>query len=183
MARVVHFELPADDPERAVKFYEGVFGWQIQKWDGPQDYWLAHTGAPDTPGIDGAIMRRDPTMPSVVNTIDVKALGVDIAVVCQCGDRDLHTRIGARGIVRRNRRVVDGRHRDSDADSARCRFRVFHAIRELIVAIELASQLANMRPSRGDRLDIAVIDRDILRAADVHRRRVGGCVVVVGLLR
>ena len=36
MARVVHFELPADDPERAVKFYEGVFGWQIQKWDGPQ---------------------------------------------------------------------------------------------------------------------------------------------------
>ena len=81
MARVVHFELPADDPERAVKFYEGVFGWQIQKWDGPQDYWLATTGAPNTPGIDGAIMRRDPTMPSVVNTIDVKALDDMIATV------------------------------------------------------------------------------------------------------
>ena len=60
MARVVHFELAADDPERAAKFYEGVFGWQIQKWDGPQDYWLATTGPKDTPGIDGAIMRRHP---------------------------------------------------------------------------------------------------------------------------
>jgi catechol 2,3-dioxygenase-like lactoylglutathione lyase family enzyme len=44
MARVVHFELAADDPERAVKFYQQVFGWQIHKWDGPQDYWLATTG-------------------------------------------------------------------------------------------------------------------------------------------
>jgi uncharacterized protein len=81
MARVIHFELAADDPERAVKFYEGVFGWQIQKWDGPQDYWLTTTGAADTPGIDGAIMRRDPNMPGVVNTIDVTALDDVIAMV------------------------------------------------------------------------------------------------------
>ena len=81
MARVIHFELAADDPERAVKFYEGVFGWQIKKWDGPQDYWLATTGAKDTPGIDGAIMRRDPGMPAVVNTIDVAALDEMIAAV------------------------------------------------------------------------------------------------------
>jgi predicted enzyme related to lactoylglutathione lyase len=81
MSRVVHFELCADDPERAVKFYEDVFGWKIQKWDGPQDYWLATTGAKDTPGIDGAIMRRDPSMPSVINTIDVTALDDMIASV------------------------------------------------------------------------------------------------------
>jgi uncharacterized protein len=81
MARVVHFELAADDPERAVKFYEGVFGWQIKKWEGPQDYWLAVTGDPNTPGIDGAIMRRDPGMPSVINTIDVAALDDMIATV------------------------------------------------------------------------------------------------------
>ena len=49
MSRVVHFELCADDPERAVKFYEEVFGWKIQKWDGPQDYWLATTGAKRSP--------------------------------------------------------------------------------------------------------------------------------------
>ena len=32
MARVVHFELAADDPARAVAFYANVFGWQINQW-------------------------------------------------------------------------------------------------------------------------------------------------------
>ena len=36
MPRVIHFELSADDPARAVKFYDEVFGWKTQKWDGPQ---------------------------------------------------------------------------------------------------------------------------------------------------
>ena len=31
MSRVVHFEIPADDPERAVEFYKKVFGWKIDK--------------------------------------------------------------------------------------------------------------------------------------------------------
>ncbi|WP_424204801.1 VOC family protein [Sulfuricaulis sp.] len=38
MPRVVHFELPADDPQRAVAFYEKAFGWTITKWEGPFDY-------------------------------------------------------------------------------------------------------------------------------------------------
>ncbi len=29
MPRVVHFEIPADDPERAIEFYRQVFGWKI----------------------------------------------------------------------------------------------------------------------------------------------------------
>ena len=85
MARVIHFELAADDPERATEFYKNVFGWQIQKWEGPQDYWLATTGAKDTPGINGAIMRRDPGMPAVVNTIDVESLDDMIATVTANG--------------------------------------------------------------------------------------------------
>jgi predicted enzyme related to lactoylglutathione lyase len=32
MPRVVHFEIPADDTGRAVKFYQKVFGWKIEKW-------------------------------------------------------------------------------------------------------------------------------------------------------
>ena len=34
MLRVVHFEINADDPERVVKFYQKVFGWKIEKWNG-----------------------------------------------------------------------------------------------------------------------------------------------------
>jgi uncharacterized protein len=53
MARVVHFEFNADDPERAAQFFADVFGWDIQKWEGPADYWLASTG--EGLGINGAL--------------------------------------------------------------------------------------------------------------------------------
>jgi predicted enzyme related to lactoylglutathione lyase len=58
MPRVVHFEIHADDPQRAVTFYQDIFGWQINKWEGPQDYWLVTTGPENEPGINGAILRR-----------------------------------------------------------------------------------------------------------------------------
>ncbi len=74
MPRVIHFEIPADDPERAVKFYEEVFGWKIEKWDGPFDYWLVRTGEEDEPGINGAIHSREMS-PIVKNAIGVDSFG------------------------------------------------------------------------------------------------------------
>ncbi len=38
MPRVVHFEIHAGDPTRAVNFYQKIFGWTFQKWEGPMDY-------------------------------------------------------------------------------------------------------------------------------------------------
>ena len=73
MPRVVHFEIPADDPERAVRFYSAVFSWQVEKWPGPTDYWLITTGSKDKPGIDGAILRRIGES-KVVDTIDVPSV-------------------------------------------------------------------------------------------------------------
>lgn len=58
MARVGHFEIHADDPNRAINFYQNAFDWQFSKWDGPQDYWLIKTGTSDTPGIDGGLLKR-----------------------------------------------------------------------------------------------------------------------------
>ena len=78
MGRVVHFEIHADDPERAAAFYGGVFGWEVVKWDGPVDYWLVTSGPDSEPGINGAIVRRmgskppeDASVNSFVNTIEV----------------------------------------------------------------------------------------------------------------
>ena len=58
MARVVHFEIHASEPERAVNFYQTVFDWQFQKWEGPMEYWMVITGPDDQPGINGGLMRR-----------------------------------------------------------------------------------------------------------------------------
>ena len=74
MPRVVHFEINADDPERAVKFYQEVFGWKIKKWEGPMDYWLATTGPDDQPGINGGIMKRTDPQASTQNTVDVPSV-------------------------------------------------------------------------------------------------------------
>jgi uncharacterized protein len=55
MPRAMHLDRFADDPARAVAFYEGVFGWKTNKHDGPMDCWLVSTGPADEPGIHGAI--------------------------------------------------------------------------------------------------------------------------------
>jgi predicted enzyme related to lactoylglutathione lyase len=73
MPRVVHFEIPADDPERAAGFYKEVFGWQFRRWDGPMDYWMVMTGDPSAPGIDGGMSRRQGGA-AVTNTIDVPSV-------------------------------------------------------------------------------------------------------------
>ena len=60
MARPIHFEIPADDPERAIAFYAQALGWKAQKFEG-MEYWLVTTGEEGEPGIDGGIApRRDP---------------------------------------------------------------------------------------------------------------------------
>ena len=58
MARVIQFEIRANDPERARRFYQRLFGWEFTRWEGPQDYWLVRTGNPGDPGIDGGLMPR-----------------------------------------------------------------------------------------------------------------------------
>ena len=73
MSRVIHFEVLAEDPERATAFYSNVFGWEINKWDGPEDYWLVTTGAEDTPGINGAIAHSRGEAVAV-NTIEVASI-------------------------------------------------------------------------------------------------------------
>lgn len=85
MPRPVHFEIPAENPERAMQFYTSVFGWKFNKWDGPMDYWVISTGQPGEPGIDGGLMpRRDPTQPCV-NTIGVANVDQSLQTIAQEG--------------------------------------------------------------------------------------------------
>lgn len=58
MSRVVHFEIQAGNPQRAIGFYEKVFSWQFKKMEGPIDYWLITTGPAEVPGINGGLVPR-----------------------------------------------------------------------------------------------------------------------------
>lgn len=65
MGRLVHFEIHADDMERAKKFYGGVFGWTFEDWSeyAGMPYFGATTGDPSQPGIDGALIKRQGAAP------------------------------------------------------------------------------------------------------------------------
>jgi uncharacterized protein len=58
MPRVVHFEIHAEKPARAIEFYHKVFGWEFQKWEGPIEYWMINTGPTDQLGINGGLIPR-----------------------------------------------------------------------------------------------------------------------------
>jgi len=58
MNRVVHFEIGAEDTDRAIDFYEKVFGWKFENAQMPEDYWLIKAGEENEIGINGGLFRR-----------------------------------------------------------------------------------------------------------------------------
>jgi hypothetical protein len=79
---VVHFEIPADNPERATRFYRELFGWEIQKMDFPggPEYWTVSTvptdgkGQPVRPGVNGGLTRRQHPGQPPVNYVSVESV-------------------------------------------------------------------------------------------------------------
>ena len=84
--RVVHFEVPYDDVDRATSFYQDVFGWQIQGI--PElDYHIASTGpsgdqGPTEPGyIGGGMFARQANIATPIITIDVDNIDATLATI------------------------------------------------------------------------------------------------------
>ncbi len=74
MPKVVHFEINADDPLRAKNFYEDVFKWKIEKWEGPIEYWNIDAGEEDEEGIGGGIQKREQPEDQIFNYIKVTSV-------------------------------------------------------------------------------------------------------------
>ena len=92
--RVVHFDVYADDVERAIAFYQSVFGWSIKKVEG-MDYWLINTGE-GQPGIDGGLSKREsPTQGSIPQfgftcTVAVEDAQAAFAAAVAAGGSEIH---------------------------------------------------------------------------------------------
>jgi uncharacterized protein len=96
MNKVVHFEVPAEDLERAKKFYSAVFGWKLDQL-GPEmgNYVMVRTTEvdektrmPSEPGaINGGMMVRMRPVKSPVITIAVEDIDAAIAQVKANGGR------------------------------------------------------------------------------------------------
>jgi uncharacterized protein len=91
MGGVVHFEIPADDQDRARKFYQGALGWRIEPVPG-MDYSMVITtdmddaGQPTAPGgINGGMMAREGQITSPVITVDVPDINATLRSVEELG--------------------------------------------------------------------------------------------------
>jgi uncharacterized protein len=104
MPRVIHFEIHADEPERAIGFYTSVFGWQFLKFPNAfTDYWVVKTGETDQPGIDGGLLKRDIHFEGVgttafVCTIAVADLDVYLMKVNTSGGQLARDRMAVAGV-------------------------------------------------------------------------------------
>ena len=98
MARVIHFNISADDTSRAAEFYRTVFGWKAEKWPGPVDYWLVTTGPDAQPGINGGIGRREDPGDHTTNSIEVKSLEDAEAKIVAAGGKVLEPKMPIPGI-------------------------------------------------------------------------------------
>jgi uncharacterized protein len=68
--QLVYFEVPAQDADRAQTFYEDLFGWKFQSWEGPMDYRMvdgAQPGGAIYPSQEG---ERDPIVYFDTDDID-----------------------------------------------------------------------------------------------------------------
>jgi predicted enzyme related to lactoylglutathione lyase len=78
-----HVEIPADDPGRAQRFYEGVFGWGFTEMEGFPDYFLYRSGPGD---MGGAIGKRGESAGTVLRAyVSVDAIDASLAKVNEHG--------------------------------------------------------------------------------------------------
>lgn len=82
MPTVVHFEIPADNVDRAKNFYSDLFGWEIEEMP-ETDYWLVVTSG-EKP-VNGGIMKRQNPEQKITNYIDVSSVEEYITKVNDLG--------------------------------------------------------------------------------------------------
>jgi uncharacterized protein len=105
MNKVVHFEFPWDDKERAKGFYQKVFGWKPFEWEqmgytswqtGPIDEKMQPTEAGF---INGGSSKRDPEMPHPMFYIDTDNIDDTLSKIVASGGKVVRakTPLGQKG--------------------------------------------------------------------------------------
>jgi hypothetical protein len=93
MDKVVHFEVPFDDGERATTFYREAFGWQLNSM--PQFQYTLVTTTPtdesgnltEIGGINGGMLARQGPITAPIITIGVENLDDALARVEKLGGK------------------------------------------------------------------------------------------------
>jgi len=87
MPTIVHFDISAEEPERARRFYETLFGWKITPLPGPVPYHLIETADSEgSPGVGGGVSQRsEGEKGGITNFIGVDSIERYVAKVEEAG--------------------------------------------------------------------------------------------------
>jgi predicted enzyme related to lactoylglutathione lyase len=90
---IIHFEIPAADVEKLRQFYAGLFGWKIEKYPGPMEYWIIQTVPTDDkgmllrPGVNGGMVKKESAEQKPLNYISVESIDESIEKVKKLGGK------------------------------------------------------------------------------------------------
>lgn len=107
MDKVIHFEIPVDELERAQKFYKSIFGWNMNEVPGTEYIMVGTTesnekGMPTEPGaINGGMMKRQAPVTYPVITINVRNIDETLKKLKKMGGEVMKEKmpVGAMGYL------------------------------------------------------------------------------------
>jgi hypothetical protein len=85
MATIVHFDVPAEDPERAKKFYATLFDFRYQPVPELQYTLITTSNLDGTPGIGGGLGKRMDPSQRMMNYFGVKSIDAAMKQVTKLG--------------------------------------------------------------------------------------------------
>lgn len=89
MNRVVNFDFPTDNPERAIDFFSSIFNWKFTEWNN-EKYWLIETGNKHKRGVNGSMIKRRHPLQQCSIMIQVENIDVTLKKVVEQGGRIVH---------------------------------------------------------------------------------------------
>ena len=87
MGSIVHFDLPVDDPKRAVKFYSGLFGWKFTKAGGGMEYYFIEIPDDTSAPLRGGMGLREDPAQRITNYIGVPSVDEYLEKVVLAGGK------------------------------------------------------------------------------------------------
>lgn len=97
MATIVHFDVPADEPERAKKFYGDLFGWKFNSIPGMDFHFIETSSADGKIGVPGGLTKRMGPGPGIMNYIGVDSLDEQMKKVEGLGGKVIRPKMAVPG--------------------------------------------------------------------------------------
>jgi predicted enzyme related to lactoylglutathione lyase len=98
MSSIVHFDVPAENTERAKKFYSALLGWKFETFPDMQYNLITTTNLDGTPGVGGGMGKRMEPSQRMMNYFGVPSLDIAMKQVKSLGGKVMSEKMAVPGM-------------------------------------------------------------------------------------